>query len=59
MDQSSSDIGDVGGGAIHAFTYANQTLLDATEWMRSLNGPGSLGAMAFNLGMVPQQYVTF
>jgi probable HAF family extracellular repeat protein len=45
--------GDVGGGAIHAFTYANQTLLDATEWMRSLNGPGSLGAMAFNLGMVP------
>jgi probable HAF family extracellular repeat protein len=42
--------GDVAGGAIHAFTYANQTLLDATEWMRSLNGPGGLTAMANNLG---------
>ena len=45
--------GDVTGGAIHAFTYANQTLLDATEWMRSLNGPGGLSAMANNLSSVP------
>ena len=45
--------GDVTGGAIHAFTYANQTLLDATEWMRSLNGPGSLTAMANNLSSLP------
>jgi probable HAF family extracellular repeat protein len=42
--------GDIASGAIHAFTYANQTLLDATEWMRSLNGPGGLTAMANNLG---------
>ncbi len=42
--------GDVTGGAIHAFTYANQVLLDETEWMRSLNGPGGLTAMANNLG---------
>ncbi len=45
--------GDVAGGFIHAFTYANQTLLDATEWMRSLNGPGSLSAMANNLSNLP------
>jgi len=45
--------GDVTGGAIHAFTYANQTLLDATEWMRSLNGPGGLSAMANNLSSLP------
>ena len=45
--------GDVTGGAIHAFTYANQTLLDATEWMRSLNGPGGLTAMANNLSSMP------
>jgi probable HAF family extracellular repeat protein len=45
--------GDVAGGAIHAFTYANQTLLDATEWMRSLNGPGSLSAMSINLSNLP------
>ena len=45
--------GDVTGGAIHAFTYANQTLLDATEWMRSLNGPGSLSAMSINLSNLP------
>ena len=45
--------GNVAGGAIHAFTYANQTLLDATEWMRSLNGPGSLGAMTLNLSNLP------
>jgi uncharacterized protein with beta-barrel porin domain len=43
----------VAGGFIHAFTYANQTLLDATEWMRSLNGPGSLSAMANNLSNLP------
>ena len=42
--------GDVSGGALHAFTYANQVLLDTTEWMRSLNGPGGLTAMANNLG---------
>jgi probable HAF family extracellular repeat protein len=40
-------------GDIHAFTYANQTLLDATEWMRSLNGPGGLTAMANNLSSLP------
>jgi len=45
--------GNVAGGDIHAFTYANQTLLDATEWMRSLNGPGSLGAMTLNLSNLP------
>ena len=45
--------GDVTGGATHAFTYANQTLLDATEWMRSLNGPGGLTAMANNLSSLP------
>ena len=45
--------GNVAGGAIHAFTYANQTLLDATEWMRSLNGPGGLTAMANNLSSMP------
>jgi probable HAF family extracellular repeat protein len=45
--------GDVTGGATHAFTYANQTLLDATEWMRSLNGPGSLSAMSINLSNLP------
>ena len=45
--------GDVTGGALHAFTYANQVLLDATEWMRSLNGPGGLTAMANNLSSLP------
>lgn len=38
------------GARTHAFVYANQTMLDETEWMRSLNGPGSLTAMANNLG---------
>ena len=42
--------GDVAGGALQAFTYANQVMLDETEWMRSLNGPGGLTAMANNLG---------
>jgi probable HAF family extracellular repeat protein len=32
------------GARTHAFVYANQTMLDETEWMRSLNGPGSLTA---------------
>ena len=41
------------GGATHAFTYANQTLLDATEWMRSLNGPMGLSTMAYNLSLMP------
>ncbi|MBM3868772.1 MAG: autotransporter domain-containing protein [Verrucomicrobia bacterium] len=38
------------GARTHAFVYANQTMLDETEWMRSLNGPGGLTAMANNLG---------
>ncbi len=41
--------GTVGSGRTHAFVYANQTMLDETEWMRSLNGPGSLVAMGNNL----------
>jgi probable HAF family extracellular repeat protein len=41
------------GGATHAFIYANQVLLDETEWMRSLNGPGGLTAMANNLSNLP------
>lgn len=41
--------GNLTGGYTHAFVYANQTMLDATEWMRSLNGPGSLAAMATSL----------
>jgi probable HAF family extracellular repeat protein len=44
--------GTVGSGRTHAFVYANQTMLDETEWMRSLNGPGSLAAMGNNLGML-------
>jgi hypothetical protein len=43
---------DAGSGRTHAFVYANQTMLDETEWMRSLNGPGSLAAMGNNLGML-------
>lgn len=45
--------GNVTGGYAHAFVYANQTMLDATEWMRSLNGPGSLVAMTTNLNLLP------
>ena len=41
------------GGATHAFVYANQTMLDADEWLRSLNGPGSLLAMTTNLNQLP------
>ena len=37
----------------HAFVYANQTMLDADEWLRSLNGPGSLLAMTTNLNQQP------
>ena len=44
---------DAGPGRTHAFVYANQTMLDETEWMRSLNGPGSLAAMANNLSLMP------
>ncbi len=40
------------GGYTHAFVYANQTMLDADEWMRSLNGPGSLVAMTANLNLL-------
>ena len=38
-----------GGAARHAFVYANQVMLDQTEWMRSLNGPGSLVTMTGSL----------
>lgn len=40
-------------GYTHAFVYANQTMLDADEWLRSLNGPGSLLAMTTNLNQQP------
>ena len=43
---------DAGGGRTHAFVYANQTMLDETEWMRSLNGPGSLTASGYNLSLL-------
>jgi len=42
----------VSGGRTHSFVYANQTMLDADEWMRSLNGPGSLVAMTANLNLL-------
>ena len=42
-----------GGAVRHAFVYANQVMLDQTEWMRSLNGPGSLVAMTTNLNQQP------
>lgn len=45
--------GNTTGGYTHAFVYANQTMLDADEWMRSLNGPGSLLAMTNNLHLLP------
>jgi probable HAF family extracellular repeat protein len=41
------------GGFTHAFVYANQTMLDADEWLRSLNGPGSLLAMTTSLNSQP------
>jgi probable HAF family extracellular repeat protein len=41
------------GGYTHAFVYANQTMLDADEWLRSLNGPGSILAMTTNLNQLP------
>lgn len=40
------------GANTHAFVYANQTMLDETEWMRSLNGPGSLTASGYNLSLL-------
>ena len=42
-----------GGTFRHAFVYANQTMLDADEWLRSLNGPGSLLAMTTSLNQLP------
>jgi probable HAF family extracellular repeat protein len=42
-----------GGAARHAFVYANQTMLDADEWLSSLNGPGSILAMTTNLNLLP------
>jgi len=42
-----------GGAYRHAFVYANQTMLDADEWLRSLNGPGSLLAMTTSLNQLP------
>ena len=41
-----------GGAARHAFVYTN-VMLDETEWMSSLNGPGSLVAMTTNLNQQP------
>jgi probable HAF family extracellular repeat protein len=42
-----------GGVYRHAFVYANQTMLDADEWLLSLNGPGSILAMTTNLNQLP------
>ena len=42
-----------GGAVRHAFVYANQTMLDADEWLRSLNGPGSILAMTTSLNQLP------
>jgi probable HAF family extracellular repeat protein len=44
---------NVTGGYTHAFVYANQTMLDADEWLLSLNGPGSILAMTTNLNQLP------
>jgi probable HAF family extracellular repeat protein len=44
---------NVTGGYTHAFVYANQTMLDADEWLRSLNGQGSILAMTTNLNQLP------
>jgi len=44
---------DTTGGYTHAFVYANQTMLDADEWLLSLNGPGSILAMTTNLNQLP------
>jgi len=41
-----------GGAVRHAFVYTN-VMLDETEWMRSLNGPGSLLAMTTSLNQLP------
>lgn len=41
-----------GGAVRHAFVYTN-VMLDETEWMRSLNGPGSLVAMTTDLNQQP------
>ena len=41
-----------GGAVRHAFVYTN-VMLDETEWMRSLNGPGSLLAMTASLTQQP------
>ncbi len=41
-----------GGAVRHAFVYTN-VMLDETEWMSSLNGPGSLLAMTASLTQQP------
>ena len=41
------------GSIRHAFVYENQTMLDADEWLRSLNGPGSVLAMTTSLNSQP------
>lgn len=41
-----------GGAARHAFVYTN-VMLDAQEWLSSLNGPGSLVSMTTNLNQQP------
>ena len=42
-----------GGTYRHAFVYANQTMLDADEWLSSLNGPGSVLSMTTGLSSQP------
>ena len=46
---------DAGLNRTHSFVYANQTMLDETEWMRSLNGPGSLTASGYNLTLLAME----
>ncbi len=45
----------VTGGYTHAFVYANDSMLDANEWMRSINGANSVVSMASSLASQPME----
>ncbi len=45
----------VTGGYSHAFVYANDVMLDANEWMRSINGANSVLSMASSLSALPME----
>jgi probable HAF family extracellular repeat protein len=45
----------VTGGYTHAFVYANDSMLDANEWIRSLNGANSVVSMASSLASQPME----